>query len=373
MSGQPQRPTDGNASRVQADATSARRAESPGECPGIPTPDGLEWLQEPTPAQPFVHNWGHGYTDYCTPAWQARVQLRGHSRRITVDLGEGMRYHKVGTPLDTSADWARLFVRFNGHMVTQFVETKDGLWANVIRPDGWKRLRFEHVPHQLPRLYQAARIAAYADVSAAKPSNLGHLAVVVIGRYDLRSVVHHAAANWLAKQGIILQPAPAIITSSEAPREEVPPNLTLVPYVDGHDMRNETPATIKPGVVDPDAVARGKEAHQRVQDELARHLRVKGLKPQQPKGEPQCDLVWETQDGTLWVAEVKSLTDSNEQYQLRLGLGQVLWYRHLLTRHYTRVQAALVAERRPSSPTWATLCAELGVKLIWPGNMAEHL
>ena len=43
--------------------------------------------------------------------------------------------------------------------------------------------------------------------------------------------------------------------------------------------------------------------------------------------EPQYDLSWETPDATM-VAEVKSLTARNEERQLRLGLGQVLRYRH---------------------------------------------
>jgi hypothetical protein len=45
--------------------------------------------------------------------------------------------------------------------------------------------------------------------------------------------------------------------------------------------------------------------------------------------EPQYDLAWLAGD-TLYVAEVKSLTAANEERQLRLGLGQVLRYTHLL-------------------------------------------
>ncbi len=39
-----------------------------------------------------------------------------------------------------------------------------------------------------------------------------------------------------------------------------------------------------------------------------------------------------------WVAEVKSLTTTNEEPQLRLGLGQVLIYRQRLKQFHTSVR-----------------------------------
>jgi hypothetical protein len=48
-----------------------------------------------------------------------------------------------------------------------------------------------------------------------------------------------------------------------------------------------------------------------------------------------------------WMITV-SITDDNEEEQLRLGLGQVLWYRHRLQRiGYPKVIAVLVPGRLP--------------------------
>jgi hypothetical protein len=71
--------------------------------------------------------------------------------------------------------------------------------------------------------------------------------------------------------------------------------------------------------------------------------------------------------GALHVAEVKSITTANEEKQLRLGLGQVLRYRHLLSYGGRRVVACLVAERQPTDASWTALCTELGITLMWPG------
>jgi hypothetical protein len=52
---------------------------------------------------------------------------------------------------------------------------------------------------------------------------------------------------------------------------------------------------------------------------------------------------------------IKSITDDNEEEQLRLGLGQVLWYRHRLQRMgYPKVVTVLVPERPPRDPPGQT-------------------
>ncbi|MGP7999753.1 MAG: hypothetical protein ACLPKI_20910 [Streptosporangiaceae bacterium] len=67
----------------------------------------------------------------------------------------------------------------------------------------------------------------------------------------------------------------------------------------------------------------------------------------------------------MFVAEVKSITDGNEEEQLRLGLGQVLRYRHHLTRlGHQYVVAVLVPERTPRDASWNSLCSDLGVMLV---------
>jgi hypothetical protein len=117
--------------------------------------------------------------------------------------------------------------------------------------------------------------------------------------------------------------------------------------------------------VDPALVERGLQGHTDTQNELASVLSNTGIEPRRglPPG-PNFDLAWQ-KDGTVFVAEVKSITAENEEHQLRVGLGQVLRYRqHLLALGHDRVVAVLVPERQPRDPSWRELCQELGVVLL---------
>jgi hypothetical protein len=71
-------------------------------------------------------------------------------------------------------------------------------------------------------------------------------------------------------------------------------------------------------------------------------------------------------EGTIHVAEVKSVTNTNEEKQLRLGLGQVLRYRQLLAVAGYRAVAVLVADGGAPAESWQALCDQLGVVLTWP-------
>jgi hypothetical protein len=86
----------------------------------------------------------------------------------------------------------------------------------------------------------------------------------------------------------------------------------------------------------------------------------KGVEPRSPEADdPEFDLAW-----GLFIAEVKSITESNKERQLRLGLGQVLSYHHLLARRGYGVKAVLVAESDPRDDTWSTVCRDLEVLLV---------
>jgi len=125
-----------------------------------------------------------------------------------------------------------------------------------------------------------------------------------------------------------------------------------------------------PWFVDPDIVDRGLRGHALTQNGLARHLRSLGFEPRSPApGEPQFDAAWGVKP-TLRVAEVKSLTLRNEEQQLRLGLGQLLRYRHILSRGGLEIRPYLVVERAPTDMTWVELCRNLGVTLAWPLEFA---
>jgi hypothetical protein len=127
-----------------------------------------------------------------------------------------------------------------------------------------------------------------------------------------------------------------------------------------------------PFSVDPALVERGLRGHAATQNALAKYLRERGLNPRSPRpDEPNFDLAWVNQK-VSWIAEVKSLTKANEEKQLRLGLGQLLRYRQVLSSKGP-VRAVLVAERQPTDETWEALCRELNVMLLWPGNWNEKL
>jgi hypothetical protein len=117
--------------------------------------------------------------------------------------------------------------------------------------------------------------------------------------------------------------------------------------------------------VDPALVERGLRGHTDTQNELASVLSNAGIETYRGQSpEPNFDLAWK-KDGTLFVAEVKSITARNEKHQLRLGLGQVLHYRQRLSAlGYDRVVAVLVPEHQPRDPSWRELCQAVGVVLL---------
>lgn len=118
--------------------------------------------------------------------------------------------------------------------------------------------------------------------------------------------------------------------------------------------------------IDPANAERALAGHGKTQNALSRFLQDKGLTPLSPSAdEPDFDLAWLDRD-VLFVAEIKSITDLNEEGQLRLGLGQVQRYRHALAKkHQGVVIAVLVAERRPKDPSWISLCYELSTVFTW--------
>jgi hypothetical protein len=143
------------------------------------------------------------------------------------------------------------------------------------------------------------------------------------------------------------------------------PAIEVEPY--RRAAEDSTTKDRDPFQVDPDRVDRALQGHARTQNALADWLRKRGISPQSPRrDESLFDIAW-TVDGIRYVAEVKSTTDANEERQLRLGLGQVLRYKHLTSATHADVQAVLVVERSPRDLEWLALTESVGVTLIWPG------
>jgi hypothetical protein len=173
--------------------------------------------------------------------------------------------------------------------------------------------------------------------------------------------------NKLPAEFVALFPALAAAigpASAEAEDRSAPTTLSL-----GTTYRearvSPLPSERQPFTVDPALVERALKGHSDMQNALAQVLRQAGIEPRSrlPR-EPNFDIAWETA-GTVFVAEVKSITDDNEEEQLRLGLGQVLRYRHRLRAlGHDHVVAVLAPERAPRDSTWRDLCRELGVVLL---------
>jgi hypothetical protein len=148
-----------------------------------------------------------------------------------------------------------------------------------------------------------------------------------------------------------------------------------VPGVLGSQYKSATvghQAGRDPFSVDPGVVERGLLGHAITQNALAAAIESAGLEPRSPRPtEPSFDLAWERQ-GVVYVAEVKSTTDLNEERQLRLGLGQVLRYHSLLRlQRHGEVKAVLVPERNPSDESWRRLCDDLNVILTSPPEFSR--
>jgi len=127
-----------------------------------------------------------------------------------------------------------------------------------------------------------------------------------------------------------------------------------------------------PFSIDPAIVERGLHGHAATQNALASFLINQKLIPLSPgPDEPNYDLAWKLND-EIWVAEVKSITNSNEEKQLRLGLGQLLRYCQLLQTK-GKVHGILAIERAPSDHTWVALFEDHDMVLVWPEVFSERI
>lgn len=122
---------------------------------------------------------------------------------------------------------------------------------------------------------------------------------------------------------------------------------------------------------DPDTAGRGLAAHNRTQNLLAATVVAAGFDPRRPGAdEPNFDLAWEDGDG-ISVAEVKSLTETTEEKQLRLAVGQVIRYRQQLSLGGQKVRAQIAVEYQPADKSWIGLCREQEITLCWPETFED--
>lgn len=151
------------------------------------------------------------------------------------------------------------------------------------------------------------------------------------------------------------------------------------PYVEPSRTLEDEESSAEPAFVlwNADAIDRGTQAHKDLEVELAERIRQYGFVPLSPRGgDEPFDVAWAA-DHVLYICEVKSTTNANEESQLRLGLGQLLSYLHRTNiEHWPDVQAmrgVLAIESAPAHnrSDWVDICAASGIRLAWPDRFPD--
>ncbi|WP_433533790.1 hypothetical protein ACQPZK_16430 [Micromonospora sp. CA-249363] len=121
---------------------------------------------------------------------------------------------------------------------------------------------------------------------------------------------------------------------------------------------------------DGDAYRAGVSEHDRLCRAVIDHLGADGIPVGAGLHGVPVDLAWRDVDGRQFVAEVKSAVEGNESEQLRLGLGQVLEYRHRLATRGVIATPVLVVSRC-TDEAWFDICNENQVVLLQGEAIAD--
>ncbi|MDB5910580.1 MAG: hypothetical protein JWP34_4694 [Massilia sp.] len=119
--------------------------------------------------------------------------------------------------------------------------------------------------------------------------------------------------------------------------------------------------------IDLNRLDEGTEAHEATVAALIAYLALKQVEVcTHARNAPRFDAGW-SRGEDVFIAEVKSLTDTSEDQQIRLGIGQILDYIHQLqgVRTFGQVRPVLVLEKRPADPRWSSLAEANGILLTW--------
>lgn len=165
---------------------------------------------------------------------------------------------------------------------------------------------------------------------------------------------------------------PRARAQSPSPPEQVTPEALLLPKGQRRKLSPRTAAA--PRIEDAELFDRANEAHEDVREAIAAFLVGRGFTTHDPSPaakERSVDFDLAADDGDLrLVIEAKSMpVDPNaDAARLRMGLGQVLWYRHrFFAACRERRVAVLVVERPPRDhEDWLAVCRDVGVVLTWP-------
>jgi hypothetical protein len=277
------------------------------------------------------------------------VEASPHIAYYTASADRRLYMSPLVAPLDYAACWEDEdgFGRIGGNYTREYVENELWPWLKQrgFADDGDDAVLARYLDEYLRMPAQMRPGLRFRrDWRPAEVAQLGSaLAETIRSEFDAVFAVAHEPA--LSSVGRTASPGLG------APYRQVPVT--------------ELSGSRDPFSVDPALVERGLRGHTETQNELANVLSNAGIEPRRglPPG-PNFDLAWQ-KDGTVFVAEVKSITAENEEHQLRVGLGQVLRYRQRLSAlGHDRVVAVLVPERQPRDSSWRELCRECGVVLL---------
>lgn len=123
---------------------------------------------------------------------------------------------------------------------------------------------------------------------------------------------------------------------------------------------------------DKQAYVAGCDEHDRLSRWLIDTLAATGILVGTGLAKVPVDLAWQDADGRQYIAEVKSLVGASPEDQLRLGLGQVLEYRHRLSLADRAVTPILLTSA-PVDAVWRDICRDNGVTPVVDGDPLPHV
>lgn len=145
----------------------------------------------------------------------------------------------------------------------------------------------------------------------------------------------------------------------------VPPNALESIQYPTYVQANESIAVVgEVKVLDDYAkLERALRGHAHLQNRVAEELTSIGHAPVSPSpAPPMFDIAFHLPKSVV-VVEIKSATAANLEMQLRIGVGQILWYAHEMRLRHESVHAALAVEIPPSE-RWRSLLQELDIYLV---------
>ncbi|MCX5042438.1 hypothetical protein OG921_04510 [Aldersonia sp. NBC_00410] len=105
------------------------------------------------------------------------------------------------------------------------------------------------------------------------------------------------------------------------------------------------------------------EAHEKTLRALERHLHGHDIRVHAPLNTaPRFDVGW-ANGSRVFVGEVKSLSATDQDQQIRLGIGQLLDYQQQLLPQ--KVTPVLILERKPRDQRWRDLCHRLRIVVTY--------